>query len=135
MDKFSRIDRIITRNPAKFSGRSKITHAWLQKTFDWMTPGLATANRLDIRDAHKFVSTYTTINSVLAKRGLYLKARHYYRDFQLCNTKPTVDAVVSTYKTASTAKKERATALRQGYYKHAGTWDKLTPDELTSFKR
>lgn len=135
MEKFDRINRIINRNPAKFSGRSKITAQWLQHTFDWLTPGLAQADRTSVRDVPLFVSTYTTINRVLALRGQYLKARGYYSEFQLQNTKSTVQKTASSYSDSSKAKRQRAAALRQGYNKHAGLWTPLTPDELASFRR
>lgn len=135
MDKFNRINRIIDRNPAKFSGRAKITSQWLQHTFDWLVPGIAEADPSQTRDAHKFVSAYTTVNKALALRGQYLKARNYYTSYQLCNTKPTVAIVESCYRTTSIAKNQKASILRQGYNKHAGLWQSLTPNELASLRR
>jgi len=135
MTDFDRINRIITRNPAKFSGRSKINHVWLQKTFDWLVPGLATADRYNTRDVLKFVTAYTTINRVLEQRGIHLKARNYYSHYQVVNTKPSVYKRANEYTAVGTAKRTKATTLRQSYNKHQGAWTPLTQNELNDLRR
>lgn len=135
MDKYHRINQIINRNPAKFLGDVKITDAWLKRSFDWLVPGLATADRNSSRDVLKFVAAYTTINKVLAKRGQYLKARNYYKEFKLCNTKSTVTTVANTYRQASLAKQQRGSQLTMGFNRHAGLWTPLTTEELNSFRQ
>lgn len=135
MTDFERINRIIKRNPAKFSGRAKIDYKWLQKTFDWLVPGLDTADPAVTSDAVKFVRAYTTINKVIAERGIYMKACNYYTHYQICNTRPTVDRVVAQYFDDSIAKKDKGLTLRQGYNKHAGVWSPLTSHELSSLRR
>ena len=135
MDKYAQINHIINRNPAKFSGRAKITSKWLQHTFSWLVPGLSTADRTRTNDVPKFVAAYVTINKVLAKRGLHLKARNYYTYFQLQNTKPTIISTIDTYARSTTSKRQIASELYRGFNKHRGIWSPLSNDELSSFRQ
>jgi hypothetical protein len=67
------------------------------------------------------VKAYTSLNKLLAHRGLYIKAENYYSNFKIIS-EPTKK--VADYRLKAETNKKAADNLSNGIYSYGSSWSK-----------
>ena len=127
------INTFITDNRNVFAQGNTFKADWLAETFSLSLPANPTPKHF-VEYNLRLVGLYTKVNKLLAKRGLYIKAKDYYSEFEVLDSPKTMEKI-SNYQHKSQGNSKAATNLTKGFKKHKGKWRKLGKREVEELSK
>jgi hypothetical protein len=123
------LNSLITSNKAKYFKVGKvIDEAVICSWFQIQSPTSSSYADIQRYQLAK-LSAYTSLNELLAKRGMRIKAQNYYSSF-LVMEHDQIEQQVGRYQGLSASKRAKAITLRRGAAAHHSKWTRLQQSEL-----
>jgi len=126
--KVDSINAFITANKSVFTQNATFSAKWLDTNLDWLVPELAKKHPA-LKHALLRVSAYTTLNKILAFRGMYIKSSNYYSKFTVL---PSVDVKsrVASYSSTSRTQATAGSNLKAGISRSSSVWRSLGSTQI-----
>ena len=123
------IQEIINANPEVFVQGNTFSEQWLMDKTGRLS---SYPHRHGNQRKHVFnlLHVYSSINKVLAERGLYIAARDYYSYWEVLPLDKAT-ARIQTYKNVASGARQAASIYRTGVRTHRAVWGNLTEEEAT----
>lgn len=122
------LNELISQNRTSFKSGSTIQEAELCLWFNINKPKKVNFKSVQ-QFAFKKLSAYTSLNKVLAYRGIVLKSRNYGTTYEVL-TQPRVENKINNLHAEAQAKTARAHIIEAGKTAYRGRWSKLKKKEI-----
>lgn len=123
------ICKFITANKNVFAQGNTFTAEWLNENMAWLVPNLKKKHP-PLKHALHQVKAYTTLNKVLATRGLYIKASNYYSTFTILPKETTIKKA-NQYSFEANTKLIASNNLHAGINRYNSKWRKPSKNQVT----